>query len=106
MEKEKSRALSKFRKRLLVEKGEPLFRKYGIEKVYLFGSVVDQRCCQTSDLDILVFPLSGEKYWHLRHDLEKALEIPIDLYTDTDDALFVKKIISRGSLIYEAVSRR
>lgn len=39
-------------------------------------------------------------YWELRHDLELALERPLDLITQDDDPVFVAKARSRGVQIY------
>ena len=88
-------------KRSVLEKGKLVFEKFGIKKVIIFGSVADNLCDERSDLDILVMPLSNDKYWEFRHELEEALDIPIDLYTKNDDPVIVKKILSRGETLYE-----
>ena len=85
----------------VISKGMPLFRSFGLHKVVLFGSVVDGRSGEDSDIDIFVLPLSGDQYWSLRHELEQALDHPVDLYTQDDDYRFVKKILQRGEVIYE-----
>jgi hypothetical protein len=54
-----------------------------------------------SDIDILVLPLENSQYWDFRHELEEAVDMLIDLYTDLDDRFLVEKIISRGETIYE-----
>ena len=46
-------------------------------------------------------PLKNRQYWDFRHELEEAVDLPIDLYTDSDDPILVEKIISRGETIYE-----
>jgi predicted nucleotidyltransferase len=53
-----------------------------------------------SDIDIYVSQLPAKFYWQFRHELEEAVQLPIDLYTDSDDPVFIKKIISRGEKIY------
>jgi len=95
------KARAKMFKRTLLEKGRPTFEKYGIHKVIIFGSVADNRCNEGSDLDILVIPLSNDKYWEFHHELEEAVGLPIDLYTENEDPVFTKKILSRGEIIYE-----
>ena len=60
----------------------------------VFGSVADGVCGEMSDLDILVMPLKNSQYWDFRYELEEAVNLPIDLYTDSDDPILVKKIIS------------
>lgn len=88
-------------KSLLLERGRDVFKKFGIRKVIVFGSVADGVCGEKSDIDILVMPLSNKRYWNFRHELEEAVDLPIDLHTDSDDPILVEKIISRGEKIYE-----
>jgi predicted nucleotidyltransferase len=85
----------------VISKGMPLFIKFGVKKVVLFGSVVDGRAGEASDIDILVLPLPNDQYWQCRHELEQAVNYPIDLYTQDDDQKFVSKILARGEVIYE-----
>lgn len=85
----------------LIKKGTPLFKKYGIKKAVLFGSVKDERLTENSDIDILVMPLSAGQFWAFRHELEEALDFPVDLYTESDDHEFVEKILERGETVYE-----
>jgi len=88
-------------KTLLLERGDVVFKKFDIRKVIVFGSVADGVCGEMSDLDILVSPLKNSKYWDFRHELEEAVDLPIDLYTDLDDPNLVEKITLRGETIYE-----
>lgn len=87
-------------KRQLIEKGTPVFRRYNIQQAYLFGSVTVGRCQENSDIDLYVSKLQVERYWEFRHELEEAVQLPIDLYTDSDDHVFVQKIVERGEKIY------
>jgi predicted nucleotidyltransferase len=91
-------------KTALLTRGEPIFKKYGIRKVVLFGSVADERSGRASDIDILVQPLSADKYWDFRRELEDEINATVDIYTDSDDHVFVKKILSRGETVYEIQS--
>ena len=78
---------------LLLERGLAVFKKFGIRRVIVFGSVADGVCGEMSDLDILVMPLKNSQYWDFRHELEEAVDLPIDLYTDLDDPiLFLTKL--------------
>lgn len=101
LEHKARRARAKVLKRLLLENGGPVFEKFGIRKVILFGSVADGLSHKRSDLDVLVIPLPNQKYWEFRHELEEAVGIPIDLYTENDASCFVEKILSRGETVYE-----
>lgn len=87
-------------KRRLLQKGTPIFRRYNIQQVYLFGSVAAGRCQDNSDIDLYVSELQVERYWQFRHELEEAVQLPIDLYTDSDDRVLVQKIVERGEKIY------
>ena len=88
-------------KLLLLERGLSVFSKFGVCKVIVFGSVADGVCSEMSDIDILVMPLKNTQYWDFRYELEEAVDLPIDLYTDLDDPIMVEKIISRGETLYE-----
>lgn len=85
----------------LVERGRPVFERYGVDRVVLSGSVREGCSTEGSDVDLLVMPLAAEQYWSFRHDLEEALEVSVDLYTEDDDRDFVRKILERGETIYE-----
>jgi len=95
------RKISKGLRSDVISKGMPLFIKFGVKKVVLFGSVVDGRAGEASDIDILVLPLSNDQYWQCRHELEQVINYPVDLYTQDDDQKFVSKVLARGEVIYE-----
>ena len=84
----------------LIEKGTPVFKKYNIQVAYLFGSVVAGRSRLDSDIDLYVSALPVEQYWQFRHELEEAVQLPIDLYTDSDEDTFIQKITERGEKLY------
>ena len=85
----------------LLKKGVPIFRKYGLKEAYLFGSVLNQSCHEYSDVDLFVCPLAAEGYWSCLADLSESIGTRVDLYTQSDDSGFIKKIKARGELIYE-----
>ena len=86
---------------LLQKKGPAIFRRFGIQRVWLFGSVQENRSGKEADVDLLVIPLENSCFWQCKRDLETALLCPVDLYSNKDDPLFVKKIKERGERIYE-----
>ena len=92
---------SELRKKLLREKARPVFKKFRISKAVLFGSSAESRSRPDSDIDLFVRPLPGTAYWNLIRELEDTVGLPVDVYTDTDDGVFVKKILERGEVIYE-----
>ena len=90
---------AEFKKRLL-ENGRPVFKRFNLRAVYLFGSVASGKSRESSDVDLYVSPLPADRYWQFRHELEAVVDLPIDLYTDSDDRKFIKKIIERGEKVY------
>ena len=96
-----SAGLAKKMKSALMNNAKPVFQKYNIQKVILFGSVQKGSVNSGSDIDLLAIHLSGNDYWKCRHDLEEIAGYPVDLYTQSDDPVFVKKIMERGEVIYE-----
>ena len=99
-EKSEKRARSAGFKSQLLENGIPVFKRYNILSVYLFGSVAVGNSRQASDIDLYVSGLPDACYWDFRHDLEEAVQLPIDLYTESDRPEFIKKIVERGEKIY------
>ncbi|EFK11262.1 nucleotidyltransferase domain protein [delta proteobacterium NaphS2] len=104
LETAQRKAFSSRLKMKLREKGFPIFKRYGISKAVLFGSLQHGQCHDRSDIDLLVFSLDTNQYWDFRHDLEQALDYPLDVYTQTDDPVFVQKVLKRGEKIYEVQS--
>lgn len=94
-------ARSAERRRRLREQGVAVLRRYGVRAAWLFGSVAEGTARQESDVDLLAIPVSAADYWALRRDLEAALGCPIDLYSQDDDPVFVRKVMDRGELFYE-----
>jgi predicted nucleotidyltransferase len=92
---------SEKRKELLLKHGMPLFHKYGIKKVIVFGSAAKGFSTESSDLDIVVMPLDAQSYWDFRFEFEEALGLPLDLYTETDDPRIIQKAVSSGDVVYE-----
>jgi len=78
-------------KSLILSKGQPVFIKYNIQRVFLFGSIIEGRMKKGSDIDMLVIPLSKKDYWDFQFELEQVTNCSIDLYTQNDDSNFVKK---------------
>lgn len=90
------------RKEVLLTYGPPLFKRYRVEEVILFGSVLADKSAPTSDIDLLVQPLQSADYWNFKRDIEEVTGYPVDLYTQDDDPLFVSKIRARGEVIFRA----
>ncbi|MEW6262104.1 MAG: nucleotidyltransferase domain-containing protein [Thermodesulfobacteriota bacterium] len=101
-EREERRESSRAVKKILLSRGRPVFEQYGLHKVYLFGSVTQGRWLEGSDVDLLVMPLASDRYWDFRHDLEEALDLPVDLYTQADEGRLVERIMATGEIVYAA----
>ena len=80
----------------------PVFKKYGVRRAYLFGSLTRNVCSSRSDIDLYVEEVDNKLYWNMLRDLEDAATYDIDLYTQSDEAQFIKKIKERGIKIYES----
>ena len=90
------------KKQVLLKDLIPLFRKYKLTRVYIFGSVLSGACRKDSDIDLYVESIEPEMYWELWKELEEKTDESIDLFCQRDDPIFIQKIIERGRLIYEA----
>jgi predicted nucleotidyltransferase len=90
------------RKAMVVARAKPIFERFGIRQAVLFGSLVQGNSSEHSDVDLLVTPLAAAHYWEFRHVLERALELPVDIYTQDDEPQFVAKVLERGEVIYVA----
>ena len=100
-EKEKRRLEAQQRKDILPAFCT-VFARYGVQRAYIFGSVVHGVCLPGSDIDLYVEEVSGEQFWALRRDLEEVSAFPVDLHDQSDDPDFVAKIKKRGEIFYEA----
>ena len=89
---------------------EPIARKYGVERVYLFGSYARGDVTENSDVDLRVdkgslkgmFALCG-----LYTEIEEALQIKVDVLTTgslEDD--FLRKIQMEEVLLYAEQPKR
>ena len=85
---------------VLLTRCRPLFERYRIEEVILFGSVAEGKSTDSSDIDLLVSPLKSVDYWNFKSNIEEVTGYPVDLYTQDDEASFVSKVRSRSELIF------
>ena len=75
-------------------------RKYGVKRAILFGSYAGKRPDRESDIDIYVEPLQDADYWVFGREIEKIIGIHVDLYTQNDEAEFVRIVKAEGKEIY------
>lgn len=82
----------------------PIFKKYGINYAYLFGSYAKNKAKEKSDIDIIVSnEAKGFDFINLQDDLNKALHKKIDLLRMDDiknSNEFLDEILMTGIKIY------
>lgn len=83
----------------IAERVRPIAERYGVGRVYLFGSYARGEATEESDIDLLVDAenVRGLEFFGLWGDLEDALEKKLDLVTERtvyeqgqDDLLSIK----------------
>ena len=67
----------------IAERVRPVAERYGITKVYLFGSYARGEATEESNVDLLINAekVNGFKFFGLYEDLRQALEKELDLVT-------------------------
>ena len=84
----------------------PIAAKYGVKRVYLFGSYARGENTPGSDVDLRIDKgdVRGMQMAFLLSDLEDALRLPVDLLLNTAlDAHFLQSIKGEEKLIYERI---
>jgi len=82
-----------------------LYQKYGVDKVYLFGSLAKAETFhQKSDIDLAVEGLPSQFYFkalaEIWHELPSGMELDLIPLEDAD-AEFYKKVLEEGILLHE-----
>ena len=84
----------------------PIAAKYGVNRVYLFGSYARGENTPSSDVYLRIDKgeVRGMQMAYLLSDLEDALRLPVDLLsTAALDAQFLQSIKGEEKLIYERI---
>ena len=82
----------------------PIAAKYGVDKMYLFGSYARGDNTDQSDVDLRIDKgrVRGLQMAFLLSDLEDALCCPVDLLsTNALDETFLRRISGEEKLLYE-----
>ncbi len=83
----------------------PIVIKYGVERVFLFGSMARGDANENSDYDFLISKGSLRsliQYMSFVSELEKALNCHVDVITDTSsDETIIQTAMQEGILLYE-----
>ena len=102
IQKEKIKGYKQQKRQKLQKSIEELSQKDGdLKQVILFGSFIHENYHLSSDLDLYLENISPEKYYKIKRFIEDRINMPVDLYTQTSDKKFIKKIKKRGEIIYE-----
>ena len=92
-----------------IEKIKKYCREYDVEKLYAFGSVMDENFSDDSDIDLLVkfknisFEKYADNYFELHEILEKFFNRKVDLVTENSlsNPYFIKKVNQKKMVLYE-----
>ena len=83
----------------------PLAEKYGVDKLYIFGSYARKEATETSDIDLLIDKGNIRNlldYFAFVSDLEDAFGKHVDVVTITcNDEEFVNKAMKEAIMIYD-----
>lgn len=82
----------------------PIAARYGVDRMYLFGSCARGDNTERSDVDLRVDKgqVRGLQMAYLLSDLEDALRCPVDLIsTNALDEAFLKRIAGEEKLLYD-----
>ena len=84
----------------------PIAARYGVHRMYLFGSYATGKNTPNSDVDLRIDKgsVKGMQMAFLLSDLEDALHLPVDLLsTSALDPRFLQAIQGEEKLIYERI---
>lgn len=82
----------------------PIAARYGVKRMFLFGSYARGDSSETSDIDLRVEKgrVKGMQMAFLHDELEDALQRPVDLLSTTAlDETFLASIRKEEKLLYE-----
>ena len=88
----------------------PIAEKYGVAKLYIFGSYARKEATENSDVDLLIDKEDVRNlldYYAFVSDLEDGFGKHVDVVTVTcNDKEFVEKAMKETILIYDKISVR
>jgi predicted nucleotidyltransferase len=105
LEKErKTKLIKQAEKDRIIEKLKSIrsiWKKFGIEKVYLYGSCADMTLCRYSDIDIAVEPaIPFESLLSLFSEIDRQTTRRIDV-RNLSELPFSQKVKREGVLVYD-----
>ena len=95
-----------------MEEVRRLCARYGVERLYLFGSALSDDFSSDSDLDFLVelpdahYTIYGRNYWGLWRGLHDLFDRKVDLVDQSavDNPFFLEELEETKLIIYDARS--
>lgn len=92
-------------------------RQFNARRVLLFGSYAEGSAAGDSDIDLLVIVDHHGKNWRMATEIRRRLrpQFPLDLLVRTPEQLgqrlqmgdcFFKQITAKGTVLYEAISKK
>ena len=86
----------------------PLAQRYGLERVFLFGSYARGDATETSDVDFRIDrgSMRGIEFGALYEDMRDMLQRPVDILTTKQlDEKFLSEIKKEEILLYDKTSK-
>ena len=77
-----------------------LAKNYGAKKLLLFGSALDNPSL-ANDLDLGIDGVDGFRIFEFAEELERIINIRVDITPLDEESKFVKSIYKYGKIIYE-----
>jgi len=85
-----------------IEKAIQILKKYGCEKIYLFGSLANKTGNRSSDIDLAVDKCPEGMFFAIYAELIMTLEHPVDLIQLKNGDAFSEFLIRENELILVA----
>ena len=86
----------------------PIAEKYGVAKLYIFGSYARKEATENSDIDLLIDKGDVRNlldYFAFVSDLEEGFGKHVDVVTVTcNDKEFIEKAMNEAILIYDKIN--
>ena len=80
----------------------PVAERYGVERIYVFGSYAKGTADEYSDVDLLIYPgkVKGLRYGELYTELSEALDKNSDLVSNRVDRTVMDSIREHMVMVY------
>ncbi len=87
-------------KRADIESCVDIAKRYGANKIVLFGSA--QFTPETAhDIDLICSGVPDALFYQMAADMEDVISVPVDVFSALPETSFVRFNLPRGKVIYE-----